>query len=260
MATLNDLAKTLKSLHTPGKPVIIANVYDTPSAQAVAALPSAKAIGTASYAIARTNGIVDDQLTMTTNLAAASDIGKVAREANKPLTVDLQDGYGDDLAAAIRGIIDRGAVGCNLEDCNKDTHQLYSPDDAAARITTALAAATAAGVPDFVLNARCDVLYRGGALDDVLVRGRKYLAAGATTVFVFGGPQRGTSRAEVERMAKEFDGRLNVSCRLSGSDNLTVAQLADIGVARISVGPQLQFLAMEFVAREAEKLLRGGEV
>jgi 2-methylisocitrate lyase-like PEP mutase family enzyme len=58
----------------------------------------------------------------------------------------------------------------------------------------------------------------------------------------------------VERMVKEFDGKLNVSMKLS-PDGLNVAQLGDIGVARISVGPLLQFKAMETFAKEAEKIL-----
>lgn len=258
--TLKALAQTLKSLHKPGNPVIIANVFDVLSAQTVAALPSAKALGTASYGIARANSTVDDDLTLETNLAAVAGIGPVAREAHKPLTVDLQDGYGDRLEEAIRGVVARGGVGCNLEDCNKETHVMYAPDEAVQRITRALAAATAAGVPDFVVNARCDVLVRGGELEEVLLRGRKYLAAGATTVFVWGGPTRGgISRQEVERMIKEFDGRLNVSHKMVGEGNLTIKELKAMGVARISVGPQMQFAAYERVGALAEGLLKGGE-
>lgn len=257
MAALNNLAKTLKSLHVPGKPIIIANVYDILSAQAVAGLPSAKAIGTASFGVARANGTEDDDMTMEMNLNAVSGIGKVVLAANKPLTVDAQDAYGENLENAIKGLIERGAVGINLEDCDKDTKTMYNHEEAVKRIQRALAAAKAVGVPDFVVNARCDTLIHGGELEEVILRGRKYLAAGATSVFVWGGSKRGVSRKEVERMVKDFDGRLNVSLKMSGADSLTIQQLAEIGVSRISIGPQIQFIAMEHLAQKADTMLKG---
>jgi 2-methylisocitrate lyase-like PEP mutase family enzyme len=57
---------------------------------------------------------------------------------------------------------------------------------------------------------------------------------------------------------KAFDGRLNVSLKMTeGKGDLTVKELAEIGVARISVGPAIQFMAMEAYKTHAEKLLAG---
>src|ERR1700742_2463962 len=94
---LNETAKTLRSLHRPGRPLVLANVYDVLSASAVAPLPSCQALATASYAVALAAGTNDDDLTLEQNIAAARQIGKVAAKHNKPFTVDLQDGYGDRL-------------------------------------------------------------------------------------------------------------------------------------------------------------------
>lgn len=251
--SLNSLAQKLKSLHKPGQPFVVANVYDVLSARAVASLPSCKALGTASYSIASANSTADDDLQLETNLLAIQGIVAVANEFNKPLTVDIQDAYGDRLEEAIAGLIDLGVVGVNLEDCDKAKRKMYSPEMAAERVKRVLIVAKHKGVPDFVVNARCDVLVQGGIFDEVLVRGRQYIAAGATTVFVWGG-KRGISQQEVQTMVKEFDGRLNV-LMLLGSSGLGVAQLRDLGVARISVGPQIQIKAMETFAREAEKIL-----
>lgn len=78
---------------------------------------------------------------------------------------------------------------------------------------------------------------QGGTLTEVIQGGKKYLAAGATTVFIWGGG-RGVSSQEVKTLVKEFDGRLNVL--LSGkADGLTIPQIRELGVARISVGPTL---------------------
>ncbi len=257
VATLNEQAVTLRSLHRPGQPLVLANVYDILSATAVAALPSCSALATASYAVARAAGTEDDDMTLEENLNAARGIGRVAAKHNKPLSVDLQDGYGDKLVEAVKLVVEAGAVGINLEDCDKDTHKMYPVDVAVKRIQTALATAKDLGLPDFVLNARCDTLIRGGAMDEVIERGKKYLDAGAATVFVWGGGQRGVSRAEVERMVREFQGRLNVSLKWNGG--LTVKELAEIGVARISVGPAIQLFAMDQYAKRAEELLKQAE-
>jgi 2-methylisocitrate lyase-like PEP mutase family enzyme len=247
------LATTFKALHQPGNPLVLANVYDILSAQTVASLPSSKALATASYAIAAARGTTDENLQLDTNLEAVSDIAKTVMKFNKPLTVDIQDGYGDSLEKAIATVIDYGVVGANLEDCDK-SGKLYPINTAVERIKKALSVAKNKGVPDFVINARCDVLVQGGKLEEVLDRGKQYLNAGATTVFVWGGSSRGVSLVEVQTMVKEFDGRLNVL--LSGKpDGLTIPQIKKLGVARISVGPTLQLKAMATLAEEAEKLL-----
>jgi 2-methylisocitrate lyase-like PEP mutase family enzyme len=256
-ATLNNQAIALRSLHRPGQPLVLANVYDILSATAVAALPSCSALATASYAVAHAAGTEDDDMTLEENLHAARAIGEVAAKHNKPFTVDLQDGYGERLVEAIQKlVVEAGAVGINLEDCDKDTHTMYPVDVAVKRIRTAIETAKDLGLHDFVLNARCDTLMRGGAMDEVIERGKKYLDAGAATVFVMGGGQRGgVSRAEVERMVGEFQGRLNVSLKWHDG-GLTVKELAEIGVARISVGPAIQIFAMDQYAKRAEELLK----
>ncbi|KAB5545825.1 phosphoenolpyruvate phosphomutase-domain-containing protein [Coniochaeta sp. 2T2.1] len=255
MATTNETAQTLKALHQRAhKPLVLANVYDILSARAVAELPSSEALATASYAVALAAGTTDDDMTLQTNLNAVRGVAAVAKEFNKPLTVDIQDAYGPQLEDAINSLIDLGVAGVNLEDADKDTGRMYDSDTAVSRIKRVLTVARHRTVPDFVVNARCDVLMQGGALEEVLARGKKYLDAGATTVFVLEGSKRGVTRAEVEQMAMEFNGKLNVSLKMT-PDGLTVKELAEIGVARISVGPSLQFLAMATYKKEAEKLL-----
>jgi 2-methylisocitrate lyase-like PEP mutase family enzyme len=254
MASINTTAKQLKALHKPGNPILFTNVYDRLTAEAVASVPSSKALATASYAVARAAGTQDDDMTLEINLAAIRGIADVAQWHDKPLSVDIQDGYGERLEEAISALIKLGVVGVNLEDCDKATQKMYAPEVAAERVKRVLAVAGREGVPDFVVNARCDTLVHGGELAEVLERGNLYLEAGATTVFVWGGSKRGTSRAEVVEMVKAFDGRLNVSMRLAPG-NLTVKELAEIGVARISIGPDLQFAAMEYFGKEAAKIL-----
>jgi len=252
-ASANATAKAFKALHRPGRPLVLANVYDRLTAQAVGELPACHALATASYAVARAHGVDDADLSLDANLAAVRPVAEVARALGKPLTVDLQDGYGGRLEEAVGRLLDLGVAGVNLEDVDKYTGALLPASTAAQRIERVLAVAVARGVPDFVVNARCDVLVHGGRLDEVLERGGRYLAAGATTVFVWGAA-RGVARDEVEAMVRAFDGRLNVILKRT-PEGLTVQELAKLGVARISVGPALQFAAMAFYKAEAEKIL-----
>ena len=250
MSAANNIALTLKALHQRAhKPLVLANVFDILSARTVAAIPAAEALATASYGVARAADTTDDDLTLELNLSAVKGIATVAKESGKPLSVDIQDAYGARLEEAIDKLLDMGVSGVNLEDCDK-SGKLYEADAATSRIQRVLDVARKRGVPDFVVNARCDVLVHGRGLSEVLSRGKKYLQAGATTVFVWGGG-RGVSTDEVKQMVKAFDGRLNVLLKQNG---LTVRELAKLGVARISVGPRLQSAGLAAYKREAETI------
>lgn len=247
----NTLAQQFKALHKPKEPLILANVYDGVSAKIVASLPQSKAIATASYAVAEAAGTSDDKLGRDELLRAARNIANSIQTFQKPLTVDARDGYGAQLTSTVKELVEIGVVGINLEDFDNDAKELYSESEAADRVREALEAAKNSGVPDFVINARCDALLHGGSLEEVISRGTAYLAAGATTVFVWGGRARGITRDEVVKLVEAFDGRLNVS---KSKDGLSPATLATIGVARISVGPGLQLAASERMKEFAQEL------
>ncbi|ERF70614.1 hypothetical protein EPUS_02480 [Endocarpon pusillum Z07020] len=257
-ARLVARAKKLASLHVPHKPLVVTNVWDAATAKLAALHPSCAAIATASYAIAASAGVEDDDLTPEQNLAALEGIAAVANKQGKPLTADMQSGYGDRLEEAVRALVRLGVVGCNLEDKDTATGKMYPVEEAAGRVRRALAAARDVGVPDFVVNARTDVLLAGGTVDEAIERGRAYLEAGATTVFVWGGPKRGgMTREEVTKIARALDGRVSVKLNL-GTQYLTVKELADIGVARISCGPELWRKAMRAFEQEMNGILGSG--
>ncbi|KAK6541975.1 hypothetical protein TWF694_007748 [Orbilia ellipsospora] len=242
LSPLNNLAKTLKALHVSGKPLILTNVHDGHSAKLVASNPSTKALATASYAIAFSQGLADNQLTLERNLISIENVARGIKNAGeaetKPLSADLQDGYSD-IAQTIKSAIAAGVVGANIEDLNTDPstgHEELRPvEEAAERIRIALKAAEEAGVPDFVINARTDVFGYGGSIKDVIERGKKYLAAGATTVFVWGVGKHVITIGEVKEMAEAFGGKLAVQG--TGPTKLSHKELAEAGVARISYGP-----------------------
>jgi 2-methylisocitrate lyase-like PEP mutase family enzyme len=267
----NAAAKTLKGLHVPGTPIVFSNVWDVPSFNAVASLNSdggslVKAVATASWAIAATLGLQDEELSQEQNLSAIAKIAPLAQKAGLPLSTDLQDGYGADIADTVKRAVELGASGANIEDSIPSAGfgkgidgSLYGKDEQVKRLQTALKAAADAGCPDFVLNARCDVFRLEGGpsdearMDEAIARGKAYLALGATTVFFWGGP-RGLHGAEVSRLVKELDGRVAV-LRTSRPGGLTTGQVANLGVARISVGPALFLAANEAIKKTAVDIL-----
>ena len=242
---------SLKALHIPGTPIRFANIWDTISARAIAPLPSCKALATASYAIAVAANTTDDALTYEENLQGIRAIAKVAHEYDKPLTADIQDGYGDRLEEAIGALLDLDVAGCNLEDYDNANQRMYSEAEATARVKRTMEVARKRGEADFVVNARCDSLHHGGDPTEVIRRGQAYLNAGATNVFVWGG-KRGVSEEEVRALVEAFQGRLSVKLDFEG---LSVKQLAEIGVARVSVGPSMQRRMMKALAEDAQALL-----
>ncbi|CAG8200594.1 unnamed protein product [Penicillium olsonii] len=252
---MNEIAKTFRALHQPGNPVLLTNVYDAATAATIASLPTAPAVATASYAIAASIGIDDNALTKSQNLTAIAAIASAIRATNplKPLTVDLQDGYGDtaELADTVRKVIALGAVGCNIEDTDA-TGALRSLDEAVERVQMAVRTAAEAGVPDFVVNARTDVL-AGGTVDQAIERGKAFLGAGACTVFVWGPGGRGVSADEVKMLVAAL-GMVNVKMNLK-EGFLGVQEIRELGVARISVGPELWRTAMEAFTEKAKSLL-----
>jgi 2-methylisocitrate lyase-like PEP mutase family enzyme len=279
----NSYAETLKALHVPGTPIVFANIYDPASTAALlslntpdlsAAEPLVKAVATASYAIAASLGIADEELTLRQNLDAIRAISPLVRAAGLPLSADLQDGYGADLELAVREAIRAGAVGANIEDSYPERgfgvgmQALKGVEEQCERIRRVLEVAKEEGVQDFVVNARTDVFRldpapegwdEGMVLGEAVRRGKAYLEAGATCVFVWGGNVRGVKRAEVEVLVKELDGRVAVKLA-DGEKGLSARELAQIGICRISVGPSLWVEAMRAVKKGAERILRGGQL
>lgn len=248
----NELACNFKFLHIPGDPILLANVWDGASAAKIAAHPSTKAMATASYAIAATQGLDDNELMLEGNLTGIRNVVAGIRKAGKweqiPLTADLQEGY-EDPAETIRRVIHLGVVGCNIEDVHDKEGRMRSIEEASQRIQAALKAAADAGVPDFVVNARTDILGYGGNIKDVIERGKKYLEVGASTVFVWGVNKWDIKADEVRDMVEAFDGRLAVQ-----PGSIGVERLVELGVSRISVGPALWRKSMSVLNDEATRL------
>lgn len=265
----NTFAQQLKSLHVPSSPVIFTNVWDISSFNTVISLNSAdskpvKAVATASWAVAATLGIKDEELTREQNFEAIAKIAPLAIAAGIPLSADLQDGYGDQIVNTITRAVELGVVGANIEDTIPETEEFYPVDQQVQRLKTALEAASSAGCSDFVINARCDIfrfdvgLSEEDIIKEAIKRGKAYLEAGATTVFYWGGSAKGLRTAWVETLVEALSGRVAVKLAHGTPGALSTAELAKIGVARISVGPSLYLVAQNAIKSAAANILAGG--
>jgi hypothetical protein len=109
-------AEEFRTLHVPGKPLVLFNVWDVGSAKAVAAA-GAKAIATGSWSVADTNGFADGE--RIPRALVLDNLRRIVGVTELPVTVDLESGYGDTAEAVGETIslaIHAGAIGCNLED------------------------------------------------------------------------------------------------------------------------------------------------
>ncbi|HET7738879.1 MAG TPA: isocitrate lyase/phosphoenolpyruvate mutase family protein [Tepidiformaceae bacterium] len=223
-------ALTLRSLHIPGAPLMLANAWDALTATIIANT-GAPAIATSSVAVARAHGYEDND-TMPVDVAFDA-IRTISRAVDLPVTADIEAGYGLPARELVERLLAAGAVGCNLEDSDHHGPGTVVPMAAHAdRIAAVRAAASAAGVP-IVINARVDHFHHtkdhAALLDDGIERARAYLAAGADCVYpIFLG-----DRDLVARFVAEVDGPVNI---LTRPGIPSVGELADLGVARISMG------------------------
>jgi 2-methylisocitrate lyase-like PEP mutase family enzyme len=87
MSASQTLAQTLRALHVPGNPIMFTNIWDAPSALIALSHPKTKALATASFAIAASLGLKDDDLTMDDNMAAISRIVRCLQDQGKATTV-----------------------------------------------------------------------------------------------------------------------------------------------------------------------------
>ncbi|HWK25544.1 MAG TPA: isocitrate lyase/phosphoenolpyruvate mutase family protein [Solirubrobacter sp.] len=253
MSSQREKAEELRRLHGAPEPLVLVNVWDAASARVVAAAPGARAIATASWAIAAAHGLPDGEALSREAMIAA--VGVIARAVELPVTADLERGYGD-ARLTVEAAIDAGAVGCNLEDSD-GAGGLWPAEEHAAVVAAARAAGEATGVP-VVINARTDVYLAPDAvpaderLAAAIERGEAYLEAGADCIFVPGVRDLPT----LETLARELGGRVSVLC---GAGGPTLADLAQAGVARVSYGPGPLGVALAALSRAAADLHAGGD-
>ena len=241
--------RQLLALHRPGDPLVLVNAWDAASARAIAgagARPSPPPARRSPPASA------SPTTTAWTSTSSSTPIRRIGSATSLPVTADIEAGYGLEPDELVARLLAAGAVGCNVEDSDhRRPGEQVAADVFAERLAGIREAADAVGV-HVVLNARIDTFLLGGsgpaAVDDVLARGRRYLAAGADCVY----PIRLVDPAVVAELAGALGGPLNANVAPG-------AAISDAGGRRRGPrsrsGPRGQHVAMERLAMFATEVL-----
>jgi 2-methylisocitrate lyase-like PEP mutase family enzyme len=249
-------AAAFHALHIKGDPVILFNIWDAASAQAVAKA-GAKALATGSRSVAGAYGFDDgEQIPMDLLLDNAR---RIVGSTTLPVTLDFEGAYArdpDTVAAHTLGALGTGVIGFNFEDQIVGSAELYPIPDQAARIAAMRGACDAAGVDAFI-NARTDVFLKAPRdthntemVEHAIARSLAYADAGASGFFVPGL----VDSALIKAVCDASPISVNVMALPGAPDNLA---LAELGVTRISYGPIPWAKAMAFVEDSARAAMGG---
>lgn len=240
-------AELLRELHG-GDMLVLPNVWDAASARIVAEA-GFPAIATASAAVSAMLGFPDGQGAPWQEMFAAA--GRVAGAVDVPVTVDAEAGYGLRPRELVDRLLEAGAVGCNLEDTDHGQGGLTDAGAQAQWLAEVRSAADDAGVP-LVINARVDAFLPASGVAEqdrvaeAVRRGRLYREAGADCIYPIGVRHR----SDLATLLAELPGPVNGN----PGDELDLATLAGMGVARVSYGPRFYRAALGNLRTAVEEL------
>lgn len=257
MATTQHAKATrFQALHQGPGAFLIPNPWDAGTARLLAGL-GFPALATTSAGLAFSLGRPDGA-GLVTRAEALANARTIVDATDLPVAADLENGYGHTPEAAAETIrlagTRAGLVGGSIEDATGDAARpLYDFAHAVERIAAAVEAARALPVP-FVLVARAENFLHGRPdLDDTIRRLQAFEAAGADALFAPGL----TTAEQIRTVCQAVTRPVNVVMGLKGG-TLSVAELAALGVRRISVGSSLSRAALGAFLRAALEMKEDG--
>lgn len=250
MPTVEEKRRAFLALHAQGC-FVIPNPWDVGTARWLQHL-GFQALATTSAGVAFSMGVPDAALD---RAAVLAHLRALAASTDVPVNADFQAGYGataEEVGASVRLAVETGVAGLSVEDATGDPAAPLLPlDEAVARLGAARRAIDAAG-GGVLLTGRSEGFICGRPdLGETLRRLRAYAAAGADVLYAPGLPREDISAA----VAAVAPRPLNV---LVAGDGITVAELAALGVRRVSVGSSLARVAFHAFARAAEEIRTAG--
>ena len=244
-------ARRFLELHHGEGPLLLPNPWDQGSARLLAWL-GFQALATTSSGHAATVGRLDGSVTRSEALDHAAAI---VAATELPVSADLENGFADDpagVADTVRLAAEAGLAGCSVEDATGDqVHPVYDAGLAAERVQAAAEAAHR-GPVRLVLTARAEnYLYGRPDLADTIARLQAYQAAGADVLYAPGI----SDLEEIRQLVASVDRPVNVLARPGVP---VVAELAEAGVRRVSVGGAFAFAALGALVEAATELRDAG--
>lgn len=236
--------------------LVLPNIWDAASARIVEQA-GFRAVATTSSGVATALGYRDGQQISREMLIEA--LARITRVVECPVTADIEAGYGnsiEEVLQTVKAVIATGVVGINIEDSL--IHQEKALADLSYQVELIKALrelATSMDVP-FVMNARVDVFLRAigepeSRFEDAVQRANAYLQAGADCIYPIGI----LDSMMIANLVKAIKGPINI---LGGPPTPTLLELAQLGVARVSLAGGLMRSALGHVRTIARELLEHG--
>lgn len=249
--TIAQKRQRFRQLHERGC-FVLPNPWDVGSARWLQGL-GFPALASTSAGLAWALGAADNRITRQqvldhlTDLVAATDL---------PVNADFENGFGDDAAGvadSVRLAVATGVAGLSIEDSTGDSATpLFAIDDAVTRLRAARAVIDAAG-GEVMLVARAECFLVGRPdLAETITRLQAYAAAGADVLYAPGLQTAGQMQAVVDAVAPK-----PVNVVVGSASLLTVADIAALGVRRISIGGALARSAWAGFQQAAQALVEG---
>lgn len=254
--TQQEKAAHLRQLHRSGSPLVLPNVWDAASARVIeqAGFP---AIATTSSGVAAALGYNDGQQISQDQLLDA--LARITRVVKCPVTADIEAGYGSSIAEVVqtvKAVIGTGVVGINIEDTSQADKQTLVESAYQIELIQALRElANSLDVP-LVINARTDIFLRSigepeARIAHAVQRANAYLQAGADCIYPIGRLDRST----IATLTREIGGPINI---LGGPPSPTVPELAQLGVARVSLAGGVMRAVLGHLRAIAQELREHG--
>ncbi|MFG0418970.1 oxaloacetate decarboxylase [Pseudomonas sp. zjy_8] len=245
-------AEAFKALHARDGAFVIPNPWDAGSAKLLASL-GFEALATTSAGLAFSLGRPDAEGALSLD-DTLDNAGEIVDATALPVAADLENGFGDlpeDCAQTILRAAEIGLVGGSIEDASgRSDAPIYDFGLAVERVRAAVQAARSLPFP-FTLCARAENLLHGRMdLDDTILRLQAYAEAGADVLYAPGLRTVEEVRAVVQAVAPR---PVNVLMGMAGVP-LSVNQLQDLGVRRVSVGSSLARAALGAFYRAAQEI------
>jgi 2-methylisocitrate lyase-like PEP mutase family enzyme len=255
MPSYAERSAAFRALHARPGAFVIPNPWDAGTARLLASL-GFEALATTSLGLANTLGRADGTGAVSRDEVLAN-CRAIADATDLPVNADLENCYADEPEAAagmIRLAAEAGVVGGSIEDATGDPQKpIYDFELAVERLRAAAEAARSLPIR-FMLTARAENFLHGRRdLDDTIRRLRAFEAAGAEVLYAPGLRDLASIRAVTAAVGKP------VNVVMSSADpTITVAQLAEAGVKRISVGGALSRLALAAFLKGAREMKEQG--
>ncbi len=253
MLTKAEKGDIFHALHKRDGTFIIPNPWDAGTARLLAHL-GFEALATTSAGYAFSAGQRDNTIDRERMLAHIADI---VSATDLPVSADLGNCFGDapeTVAETIQMAAATGLVGGSVEDMTDEAdNRIYEFEFAVERVRAAAEAARALPFT-FTLTARAENYLVGRPnLEDTIKRLQAYQQAGADVLFAPGL----TKKEDIASVVKSLDRPVNVIMGLQGVQ-LSLADLSEIGVKRISVGSALSRAALGAFLRAAQEMKTRG--